>query len=153
MKFYRIIYMSEVNTELDPDTLIDLSFGSEIKNKKMGITGILIASKSHFIQALEGTWGELNKLYHRIARDSRHKNLRLISYDCICKKDFPLWTMKVFSIDDNKGISDYVKTKYNLEMTEFGFPTEKSLAFSFLFDVYKYFQYGLEIDLDDNLSK
>jgi Sensors of blue-light using FAD len=148
MKLYRIIYISKVNTELDQNALFDLCCSSEEKNTKIGISGILITSEKHFIQALEGPWDKVNDLYHTIVSDPRHKELRIISYECVCKRDFPIWTMKVFSPFDHKGITNFVISKYGLDKTEFKFPVEKNNAFAFLLDVYKYFQNDFNLDCD-----
>jgi len=139
MKIYRIIYISTATSELAGDELIDICCGREENNKKLGISGILVVSNKRFLQALEGPFNELNDLYHMIAKDPRHKDIRIISYECTCTRDFPEWTMKIFSPSDHKGISDLIKAKYGLDRNTFHFPIEKNKAFALLLDVYKYF--------------
>ncbi|MBK8753939.1 MAG: BLUF domain-containing protein [Candidatus Competibacteraceae bacterium] len=54
----------------------------------MGITGLLVILDKQFLQVLEGPGSELNTLYEKIIRDSRHKNPKLISYTAIHDRHF-----------------------------------------------------------------
>lgn len=48
------------------------------KNVRLGLTGVLVGSGSHFLQAIEGPLDQIDRLYRRIVEDSRHVNVQLI---------------------------------------------------------------------------
>lgn len=62
-------------------------------NSANGITGVLIATKSHFLQVLEGEFEPLNETFERISRDPRHDKIQLISFAEIEQRRFGEWAM------------------------------------------------------------
>jgi hypothetical protein len=62
-------------------------------NPSLDITGVLLYSPTKFIQYVEGESRQLTTLYEKIKRDSRHEQVRLISYGPIKEKAFPSWHM------------------------------------------------------------
>ena len=61
----------------------------------MGVTGVLCCCPSEgiFLQVLEGGRSAVNKLYHRIASDSRHSDVELLFYEEIGERTFAGWAM------------------------------------------------------------
>ncbi len=57
------------------------------------MTGLLCLSGGVFLQVLEGGRDRVNALYHRIARDPRHTDVVLLSYEEICERRFGGWSM------------------------------------------------------------
>jgi hypothetical protein len=66
---------------------------SQKNNPKFGITGLLFFDGEFFMQCLEGSKENVNTLYHHIARDQRHQNLMILSYQSIEHREFSHWAM------------------------------------------------------------
>jgi len=62
-------------------------------NQALGITGALIYENNKFGQVIEGPEKDIEDLWHKIQKDSRHKNVRLIESKPIIERNFSKWTM------------------------------------------------------------
>ena len=97
---YRLIYKSRCNSTVDWNLVHEIIGSSEVHNRDDSITGVLLATKTHFLQVIEGEFEEINHLFLRIARDSRHEEVQLISFDCIESRLFGDWAMHGIGIFD-----------------------------------------------------
>ena len=59
----------------------------------MGITGALIFENNRFGQVIEGPRTQIEDLWEKIQKDTRHKNIRLIESKPIENRSFSKWTM------------------------------------------------------------
>lgn len=89
----RLMYASRANPAVDQDELIAILRKSKANNPSQGVTGVLCFSEGIFLQALEGGRSAVNKLYNRIATDSRHTQVELLSYEEIGERRFAGWSM------------------------------------------------------------
>lgn len=89
----RLMYASRANPAVDQDELIAILRKSKANNPSLGVTGVLCFSEGIFLQALEGGRSAVNKLYNRIATDSRHTQVELLSYEEIGERRFAGWSM------------------------------------------------------------
>ncbi len=89
----RLMYASRANPAVDQDELISILRKSKANNPSQGVTGVLCFSEGIFLQALEGGRSAVNKLYNRIATDSRHTQVELLSYEEIGERRFAGWSM------------------------------------------------------------
>lgn len=89
----RLMYASRANPAVDQDELIAILRKSKANNPSLGVTGVLCFSEGIFLQALEGGRSAVNKLYNRIASDSRHTQVELLSYEEIGERRFAGWSM------------------------------------------------------------
>jgi len=122
---YRLIYKSRANRRIDWDFVNELIDASEANNEEAGITGVLLASNTHFLQVLEGGFDEINRLFLRIARDSRHEDVQLISFGCVESRLFGGWAMHAIGIFDfNQGLIDDLIKQYGEEDGSVRFPVE-----------------------------
>lgn len=62
-------------------------------NAQIGVTGALIYTGSHFVQALEGDPTALDQLMKSIVADPRHSQVALVHRDQISERRFPDWQM------------------------------------------------------------
>ena len=62
-------------------------------NKRDGITGLLCFTHDMFLQVLEGDALAVNQLYRKIIVDGRHKEVKLIDYSSVLKREFSDWAM------------------------------------------------------------
>lgn len=63
------------------------------RNAALGITGALIATRTHLAQYMEGPGEAVDDLMGRIARDGRHKDLHVIDRGTRPDRLFPDWQM------------------------------------------------------------
>ena len=122
---YRLIYKSRANQTIDWKFVKALIGKSELKNQQVGITGVLLATQSHFLQVIEGDFDEINSLFLRIARDPRHEDVQLISFGCVESRLFGGWAMHAIGVFDfNQELVDDLIEQYGEEEGSVKFPVE-----------------------------
>jgi len=89
----RLLYASRATAPANPAVHESILDQSRQHNPKAGITGVLCFSDELFIQVLEGGRDEVCELYNTIARDSRHQQVRILSFEEIRERRFGNWTM------------------------------------------------------------
>ncbi|MES3032638.1 MAG: BLUF domain-containing protein [Gemmatimonadota bacterium] len=97
MPLIRLTYASVARPGLDYEELTSLLRRAAVRNDELGITGILCFSGNAFLQSLEGRRSDVNRLFLRIAQDTRHTNVELLSCTEIDARDFSDWSMKLVS--------------------------------------------------------
>ncbi len=125
----RLIYSSraaEPMTAKMLDTVLQQSRGY---NQSRGITGVLCAHEAgdSFLQALEGSRDEVNRLYNKIVRDPRHTDVLLLGYAEIGERRFSSWRMG--RIDLNQvNPSALLRYSERAELDPSTLSTERALA-------------------------
>ena len=133
---YRLIYKSRATRPLDWAIVSEILNQSEENNANARITGFLLASKTHFLQVIEGTFEDVNTLFLRIARDDRHDELQILSYEVIDARLFETWAMKGIGVFDvNTAIARKLIEKYGEQDGGVRFPLESWLALAMIFDI------------------
>src|SRR4051812_34634391 len=89
----RLMYASRAAVAIDQEELLAILRHAKTANPKLGITGALCFADGIFIQALEGGREAVNRLYNKIAADSRHKDVMLLGYDEVSERHFASWSM------------------------------------------------------------
>ena len=74
---------------------------SETNNPDLGITGILLHSKTEFFQYLEGDIEDLFNLYAKIKEDPRHNHVSFLGAGILRNRLFPIWNMGFKNIKNN----------------------------------------------------
>lgn len=64
-------------------------------NAGLDISGFLICARSWFAQVIEGPAASIDRLYAAIARDPRHRDLRLVEHGIADRRLFPDWHMAI----------------------------------------------------------
>jgi hypothetical protein len=133
---YRLIYKSRSTVELNWDVVKDILHTSEVHNEANGITGILLATNTHYLQVLEGKFEDVNIAFMNIARDPRHDDIRLISFTIVDARLFAGWGMKGIGVFDfNKQIERQLMEKYGEEDGGIRFPLEEWMALAMIHDI------------------
>lgn len=96
----RLLYASDAVGILPYSTLVGIMTHAQQRNPTRGITGMLCYGSGQFLQVLEGDREPVNRLYHAIARDTRHERCELLSVSEVDRRDFPEWSMKVVNWED-----------------------------------------------------
>lgn len=88
-----LTYVSEPAQKMSFLGLMRLLYHSYANNQALGITGALIYENNKFGQVIEGSEKDIEALWQKIQKDSRHKNVRLIEEKLISERSFSKWTM------------------------------------------------------------
>jgi hypothetical protein len=88
-----LTYVSEPAQNMSFLGLMRLLYHSHSNNQASGITGALIYENNKFGQVIEGLEKDIEALWQKIQKDSRHKNVRLIESKRISERSFSKWTM------------------------------------------------------------
>lgn len=89
----RLMYASRAVPAVDQEELLSILKKSKANNPLCGVTGVLCFSEGIFLQVLEGGRAAVNRLYNRIAADSRHTQVELLHYEEIGERRFAGWSM------------------------------------------------------------
>lgn len=133
---YRLIYKSRAVLDIDWQVVENILHQSEANNALAGITGFLLASRTHFLQVIEGTFEDINNTYLRIVRDRRHDQIQLLSYEVIDARLFDTWSMKGIGVfGNNSDMARRLIEKYGEQDGGVRFPLEAWLALSMIYDI------------------
>lgn len=132
----RLIYKSTCTDKLiDNAALNALVRQSAEHNRAAGITGMLILSGDRFLQALEGPADAVNRLFGRIVRDTRHRDLQLLSFEQIGPTYFDAWDMHLVDLFDlPKGPRDLLARKYSSQEGAVTIPERLHEVYALLLD-------------------
>ncbi len=91
----RLLYASRAAKSVNPEELHTILKQSKAHNPAIGVTGVLCFcfNAGVFMQVLEGGRSPVSRLYNRIARDPRHADVELLSYEDIGERAFAGWSM------------------------------------------------------------
>ncbi len=89
----RLMYASRAVPAIDQEALVAILRKSKANNPGLGVTGVLCFGEGIFLQVLEGGRAAVNRLYNRIATDTRHNDVTLLCYEEIGERHFAGWSM------------------------------------------------------------
>ena len=107
---YRLIYASHIAPVCQDDlkgALTSIVTRSIVKNRNAKITGLLIAHKGWFVQALEGPKPTVEALFEKIAADGRHHHALPLYQGEVEARLYEQWPMcaRVLSSGDEAVLS------------------------------------------------
>ena len=88
-----LTYVSEPAQEMSFLGLMRLLYHSYLRNASAGVTGALIFENNRFGQVIEGPRTQIEDLWAKIQKDTRHKNIHLVESRPIEQRGFSKWTM------------------------------------------------------------
>ena len=89
----QLTYASRTSSAFTPDDLATILKASQRNNARVGVTGALCLANGIFLQQLEGDRAEVNRLYHRILADPRHREPAVLDFAEIASRRFTSWDM------------------------------------------------------------
>jgi Sensors of blue-light using FAD len=89
----QLTYASRPSLTFKNDDLTDILAASQRNNARVGVTGALCFANGIFLQQLEGDRTEVNRLYHRILKDPRHRDPAVLNFAEINSRSFTSWAM------------------------------------------------------------
>lgn len=91
----RLVYRSTARQRLSGPSLGALNRAARFKNAQLRVTGLLLYCQGDFFGVLEGDVNAVDHVAARVARDTRHGNLRIERQVRISARAFPTWRMAV----------------------------------------------------------
>lgn len=88
-----LIYISSATGKFSEDDLLYLLEQSRARNKRQGVTGMLIFKDGAFLQVLEGVETDVDEIYQSILNDQRNTGNYVIERTTIKERNFPNWSM------------------------------------------------------------
>lgn len=88
-----LAYISTARTPITDAMCKDILAASRVNNPVNGITGLLVAGRKRFLQALEGPTDEVRATYARIAADPRHFACVVLAEHHVEERQFGNWAM------------------------------------------------------------
>ena len=125
-EIYTISYFSKSALPSTGDELEgkieDILTVSKRNNKLKNITGALLYSGGHFLQVLEGEKEAVDNTFEHIQRDSRHRDVTILSYDYQTNRSFPTWSMALAGVqkDLSPNVEGILSSPEDIEGSETG---------------------------------
>lgn len=118
----QLTYASRTSRILGPADVKDILGASQRNNTRAGITGALCLNHGIFLQQLEGDRAAVNTLYHRLLKDSRHKDTAVLDFGEIPHRKFAGWSMGLLgSVEANRQL--FLKYSSSSEFDPFSMST------------------------------
>ncbi|MGM0773878.1 MAG: BLUF domain-containing protein [Pseudomonadota bacterium] len=131
MSLIRLAYASEATFAAKPvekgvePNVARILMASRRNNAKSEIVGGLYYGDNRFFQYLEGQEEAVRKLYDRIARDDRHRNVTTLLEEPIKARTFTNWSMKYVPLSsdvnrflDSHGMEAFNPLEFNRDQCE-----------------------------------
>ena len=118
----QLTYASRTSHILGPADIKDILSASQRNNARAGITGALCLNHGIFLQQLEGDRAAVNALYHRLLKDSRHRDPAVLDFGEIPYRRFAGWSMGLLSsLETNRQL--FLKYSSSTEFDPFSMST------------------------------
>ena len=107
----QLVYVSAATVRFGDAELDNLLAIAREKNAELDVTGMLLFESNTFFQVLEGERRNVQLLYEKIERDSRHNNVLMLAKREIPERNFGQWRMGFVRdksvIEDNPGFDNF----------------------------------------------
>ena len=98
-----LVYVSSAIRGLSNDDINRIVMASEVSNKILNITGLLLYKGGNFMQLIEGDSNIIHKLHIKIENDIRHTGMITLLSENITHRNFENWSMGYQNIDSLMG--------------------------------------------------
>ena len=117
---YYIVYISTATKPMSEAELDEFLVDIRKRNKKLGVTGMLLYNRGNFIQVIEGKEEKIKQLFNDISRDERHNTLVKILEGHTEERLFPDWSMGYRKISNRqssriRGFSNFMNDELSME--------------------------------------
>ena len=100
MRLKTIVYSSRQCLEFTEIDLERLLARARAKNRRLGVSGVLLYCKGHFMQLLEGQEVTVERLFRTIQEDERHEDVKILAKGLISGREFCDWSMAFSRVDE-----------------------------------------------------
>ena len=98
----KVIYASRATGEPTEDDLLDLLQQARDRNRRLGLTGMLIYAERSFLQQLEGDEPAVGEVLASIQVDPRHTDIRMLADEPVTARRFASWSMGFEHVDQER---------------------------------------------------
>ena len=102
MSINQLVYISQAVRKMSLEDLTSIQKIAKANNEPIDVTGSLFYNGGWFLQVLEGPPATLDKLFHKIEKDPRHKNSRLLYNEPAKFRTFSRWSMNMTNLEDRQ---------------------------------------------------
>ncbi len=96
----RLTYMSRFARSLSEAEVDQIGVHASQKNKREGITGVLLCLGTLFFQIIEGEDEKIDQLFATMGKDKRHTDIICLQTELnIAQRLFPDWSMNTINLD------------------------------------------------------
>lgn len=95
-----IAYISTPQGLVFDDDILAIVRESQVRNSRLGITGLLCYDGTHFFQIIEGPANTIDALYDAIRNDPRHTDIHTLSEVDVTVRSFSDWSMGYKRMDE-----------------------------------------------------
>ena len=99
---FQLVYISTARQPITPEMLEQILAASRRNNAVKKVTGLLVAGRRRFLQALEGPEQAVLDTYAEIKRDPRHHALVLLIGRSVERRAFGDWSMACEAGDEGR---------------------------------------------------
>ena len=93
----QLVYTSTAIQPMPKSKLYKILADSRVNNKLADVTGALVYADGNFLQVLEGNQEAVSNLVEKIAKDRRHKDIKVSFQTDIERRTFKAWEMAYVS--------------------------------------------------------
>ncbi len=93
MTLVELVYTSEIAADVTSEDIHHMIEQARIKNRRHGVSGLLVCAPPYFIQLIEGKSDEVIETFSRIQQDRRHHAVHILHVGPIARRSFPQWDM------------------------------------------------------------
>ncbi len=90
-----LAYRSLASREPGPEDMDQLLRAAQSRNRREGVTGLLIYDQGRFFQWIEGPEMGLNRVWDSIRRDPRHQQVEVLRREVVPQRFFSRWDMSL----------------------------------------------------------
>ena len=96
---FQLMYKSSATQPMATEDLNTLLERARARNRKLGVTGLLLYKNGRFLQVLEGVERSVREVFASIAQDPRHHHIQIIFTSPVEQRTFPDWQMAFIACD------------------------------------------------------
>jgi Sensors of blue-light using FAD len=107
---FQLIYSSVAQHHFSSQDLKRLLVRARMSNSKANVTGMLLYRDGTFLQALEGDEAMVRRLFGRIEKDPRHKQVSVIDNSLSFgeRRSFGDWSMGFSAVDNAQIVMGFI---------------------------------------------
>lgn len=102
MSLNQLVYISQSVRKMSSTDLHAIQRTAKANNEMIDVTGSLFYNGGWFLQVLEGPLETITALYHKIEKDPRHKNSRMLYNEPAKFRTFTRWSMNMTNLEDRQ---------------------------------------------------
>jgi hypothetical protein len=110
MQIFQLIYASTPRYGLTSTDAENIAISARDKNRKSGVTGVLLISSTAILQVLEGEKSAVCTIYQLITKSRRHMNCDVLFTRHCAARSFPKWSMGYRSVENAADLRQKIST-------------------------------------------